>query len=148
MRIAKIYLSLSFVVILSCNTSESKTQLENLNFDSSYNKTRPEKINSESQDCPTLPESFTSYSQAIDFVKQSHFRIHETANTSNSSWITSAKYYSCDGISGFLIYTTNRGYEYIHKGVPINVWEEFKNASSKGSYYDHNIRHKYRLRLN
>ena len=102
----------------------------------------------QSQDCNKIPQHFYSYDQAINLVEGSTFKIHETANTSNSSWITSANYYSCDGNSGFLIYTTNRGYKYIHKGVPLNVWEGFKNAPSKGSYYDHFIKHRYQLLLN
>ena len=100
-----------------------------------------------SQDCNTLPESFTSFSQAIRLVKNSAFQFMETANTSNSSWMKSAKYYSCNSNTGYFIYITNRGYEYIHKGVPINVWEGFKNASSKGSYYDINLKNKYKLPL-
>jgi hypothetical protein len=105
-------------------------------------------ISCHSQDCNKLPDSFTSYTQAISLVKSSSFKIEETANTSNSSWIKSANYYSCDGITGYFIYKTKEGEEYIHKGVPINVWEEFKKASSKGSYYDYNIKHRYQLLLN
>ena len=101
-----------------------------------------------SQDCNKLPAIYTSYSQGIELVKSSSFKVKETANTSNSSWITSAKYYSCDGNTGYLIYTTNKDYEYIHQGVPVNIWEGFKNASSKGSYYNSNIKNRYRLKLN
>ena len=79
--------------------------------------------------------------------KAALFKVQETANTASSSWITSANYYSCDGKKGYLIYTTNRGYQYIHKGVPIEVWEEFKNAPSKGSYYNQNIKHSFTLHL-
>lgn len=78
-------------------------------------------LSCQSQDCNKLSESFTSYNQAISLVKKSSFEIQETANTSRSSWITSAKYYSCDGNAGYFIFTTNRGYEYIHKGVLIDV---------------------------
>ena len=99
-----------------------------------------------SQDCNKSPDNFTSYTQAISLVKNSSFKIEETANTSNSSWIRSAKYYSCDGQTGYFIYTT-KDHEYIHKGVPLTVWEGFKNAFSKGSYYDRNIRYKYQLNL-
>lgn len=101
-----------------------------------------------SQNCKQLPEIFSSYQEAITKVKSSTFQTKETANTSESSWIKSAKYYSCDGNTGYFIYTTNRGYEYIHKGVPKEIWEEFKKASSKGSYYDHYIKSNYQLPLN
>ena len=36
------------------------------------------------------------------------------------------------------------GMEYIYDNVPLSVWEGFKNAPSKGSYYATNIRGKYR----
>ncbi len=99
------------------------------------------------QSCKNLPRSFSTYNKAINLVKSSEFKFTEFANTSNSSWITSAKYYSCDGNSGYFIYTTNRGYEYIHKGVPKPIWDGFKNASSKGSYYDRYIKGNYQLPL-
>jgi len=99
------------------------------------------------QDCNNLPSIFSSYSQAIALVQSSTFRVQETANTSSSSWITSANYYSCDGKTGYFIFTTIQGYQYIHRGVPIEVWTEFKNASSKGSYYDYHIKHRYQLML-
>jgi len=101
-----------------------------------------------SQDCNKLPERFTSHNQAIIFVKRSIFKVEETANTSSSSWIMAAKYYSCDGNTGYFIYSTNKGYEYIHDRVPTYVWEGFKKAQSKGSYYDINIKNKYQLKMN
>lgn len=100
------------------------------------------------QDCSQLPKSFNSYSHAIRAVKSSTFQITESANTYSSSWITSADYYSCDGLTGFFIFTTNRGYEYIHKGMPLSVWRGFKSAASKGEYYNENIKDRYQLRLN
>jgi hypothetical protein len=104
-------------------------------------------ISCQAQDCGKLPEHFTSYSQAIQLVKSRTFKINETANVSNSSWIKFVNYYSCDGNTGYLIYTTNRGYEYIHAGVPLYVWKGFKNASSKGSYYDGKIKGRYQLQM-
>lgn len=100
-----------------------------------------------SQGCNKLPERFSSYSQAITLVQRSTFRISESANTTGSSWLNSAKYYSCDGIKGYLIYSTNKGYQYIHSEVPVNVWSGFIKAESKGSYYNSNIKYRYKLKL-
>lgn len=102
----------------------------------------------QSQSCASLPSSFISYSQAIEKIKSSTFRIRESTDVSASSWITSADYYSCEGKTGFFIYTTDRGNQYIHQEVPIAIWEGFKNASSKGSFYNENIKGRYRLKLN
>ena len=96
--------------------------------------------------CNKLPSSFSSYSQATILVKKSSFKIKETANTSNSSWIKGAKYYSCNGKIGFLIIKTNRK-EYIHSNMPISKWKGLKNATSLGRYYNANIKGRYQLRL-
>ena len=100
-----------------------------------------------SQNCNTLPSYFHSYKEAISKIKSGSFRFTDEANTSRSSWITSAKYYSCDEVTGYFIFTTNRNYEYIHQGVPIFIWRQFKTASSLGSFYDVKIKHKYQLIL-
>jgi len=98
------------------------------------------------QDCKTLPRTFDSYQQATRLVKSSKFKIKETLDTSKSSWIRGATYFSCDGESGFLIFRTDSR-EYIHQDVPIDIWNGFKNASSFGSYYNRYIKGKYQLLL-
>lgn len=97
--------------------------------------------------CVKLPSAYKSYSQAINSVKRANFKITETASTSKSSWVKSATYYSCDGKTGYLIIMLKTK-EYIHSNLPYSIWKGFKNANSKGKYYDNNIRFKYRLNLN
>lgn len=98
------------------------------------------------QSCKNMPAHFASYDEAISFVKSASFQYKDDVNTSKSSWIRSASYYSCDGKMGYFIFSTDSK-EYIHAGVPIEIWKEFKNADSFGSYYDHYIRKKYRFYL-
>lgn len=100
-----------------------------------------------SQECNNLPSNFNKYKEAISKVKKTNFKFTDEANTSRSSWITSAKYYNCDGLTGYFIYTTRRKYEYIHKDVPILIWKQFKNAPSFGSFYNEKIKYKYQLIL-
>jgi KTSC domain len=97
-------------------------------------------------DCNQLPKTFQSYSEAISKIKSANFKIEQSLDASNSSWIRGAKFYSCDGISGYIIVTTNSK-EYIHKDVPISIWGGFKNATSLGSYYDYNLKNRYHLEL-
>ena len=99
-----------------------------------------------SQDCSKLPTSFTSYDQASNLVKSSTFKTHETVNTSKSSWIRGADYYSCDGQKGYLIIKADNK-EYIHQNVPKETWNSFTKASSFGSYYNNFIKGNYRLTL-
>lgn len=94
--------------------------------------------------CKTIPEHFTSYDEAIKNVKNAKFKISECVNTSKSSWIESAHYYSCDSIIGYFIIQTHSK-EYIYKSMPIKIWYGFKQTVSYGSYYDVNIKKRYQL---
>ena len=102
-------------------------------------------LNEQSDDCSSLG-NFKSYDEAIAKVKDAKFKVYESVDTDKSSWIRGAYYYSCDGQSGFLIIETDKR-PYIHAGVPLSAWNGFKTASSLGSYYDHNIKGRYRLYL-
>lgn len=95
--------------------------------------------------CSDLPP-FTSYSQAISEIKKATFSFTESIYIGKSSWIHSASYYTCDHVTGFLIISTDGG-EYVHSGLPMTVWVAFKSEGSYGSYYDANIKGKYRLML-
>lgn len=96
-----------------------------------------------SQSCKDLPSKFYSFSQAINAIQNSTFKSTDKLPYGKSSWIASATYYSCDGIFGYLLYTTDKGNEYLHEKVPKRVWTEFKNSSSSGSYYVKNIKGRY-----
>jgi hypothetical protein len=93
-----------------------------------------------------MKANFTSYSEAINTINITKFKITESVNTSRSSWVRGAFFYSCDKITGYFIIKTDNG-SYIYKNLPISVWISFKNASSFGSYYDKNIRNRYKLYL-
>ena len=97
-------------------------------------------------DCDRLPTNYSSFTEAIDIIQTAHFNIQESVNTSNSSWIRRASYYSCDGKMGYLIIRTDEG-EYIHSDMPTYIWEEFKNAESYGSFYNQYIKHRYYFTL-
>lgn len=56
-----------------------------------------------------------------------------------SSWIEGAKYDT--GSKRLVVYIGKDSYECVD--VPIEVWEDFKNASSKGQYFNQYIRGKY-----
>jgi hypothetical protein len=96
--------------------------------------------------CKELPIIFSNYSQAKEIVLNSSFKVSDDADVSNSSWINSAKYLSCDGLSGFFIIKTGNR-TYIHQDMPHEVWERFNNADSKGSFYSRYIKGNYRLKL-
>lgn len=98
-----------------------------------------------SKDCTEISVSFSSYRQAKSEIRAADFLLKEEANTSRSSWIRSATYYSCDMETGFFEIETDKGNHYIFKDLPISVWEEFKTAKSLGKFYNQNIRGRYQL---
>ena len=97
-----------------------------------------------SQNCSVLPNEFTNYAEAKELIQKTKFNLTENLNTDKSSWIKSGKYLSCDFKVGFFLYETEKE-TYIHQNVPIEIWNELKQASSIGSFYNRNIKHKYQL---
>lgn len=98
------------------------------------------------QDCSTIKNNFNSYQSALKTIKSSEFKISDNCNTSKSSWIYNAEYFSCDKETGFLLITT-KSKTYIYKEVPIEKWNEFKKAESFGKYYNQNIKNRFLLVL-
>ena len=98
-----------------------------------------------SKNCNEIPLNFKTYEQAVTEVENSTFKFKEET-TKSSSWIEDANYYSCDMKTGFLIIETS-SQKYIHKDVPIRVWQEFNNSTSLGKYYNRNIKNRFQLYL-
>ena len=99
-----------------------------------------------SQNCSVLPSEFTNYGEAKELIQKAKFILTENLNTEKSSWIKSGKYFSCDLKVGFFLFKTENE-TYIHQNVPIEIWNELKQAPSIGSYYNRNIKHKYQLNI-
>ena len=81
--------------------------------------------------------AFHDYWEAIDYARDQGCEVQP-----NSSWITRAEY--CG--NRFLILTM-RGREYIFDCVPLSVWRRYRAAASKGTFYNSQLRDRYRLRL-
>ena len=90
--------------------------------------------------------SFNSYDDAISWVRNNHGLSKDSVDTSKSSWIRGAEYYSDGSGYGFLILNM-KGKEYIWEDVPTIVWNGFKKADSFGKYYHRNIKGNYYMEL-
>lgn len=101
----------------------------------------------EGESCKDLPATFTSFQEAIYRVENASFVFEDHIETSTSSWIQSASYFSCNSETGYFIFRTNNGRQYIHDKMPIGIWRQFKNASSFGSFYNSNIKGRYTMQL-
>ena len=103
-------------------------------------------VSNEVNDCNSLQSNFSSYNEAINIIESIKFTLTDNVNTSNSSWIRGASFYSCDKNFGYFIIKTDKN-KYIHKDLPTSVWNSFKKANSFGSYYNNNIKNRYQLNL-
>ena len=98
------------------------------------------------QPCEKLKKTFSSYNDAESKIEKTHFNFIDKVNTDKSSWVTNARFYSCNRQDGYFILETSKK-SYIFQGLPITVWTDFKNAESFGSFYNKYIRGRYRLIL-
>ena len=98
-----------------------------------------------SQSCTDLPTEFESYSSAQSHINKTDFKFEESEDTSKSSWIRRATYYSCDNSTGFLVIGTDNQ-SYIHSSVPKSHWIKFKNSESFGRYYNSQFKGRYPLK--
>ena len=96
--------------------------------------------------CEEISENFRSYNAAKNEIDKASFNFIDKVNTSKSSWIKQASFYSCNGNEGYFILETKQK-SYVFKNLPISVWQEFKDADSFGTYYSSYIRGKYILIL-
>ena len=82
-----------------------------------------------SQNCSDLQQDFTSYEQAKTSIKSTSFALSDKCNTSKSSWILGAEYYSCDNRNGYFFIMTSKK-TYIHKDLPKELWYELETFAS------------------
>lgn len=94
------------------------------------------------QSCEELEEKYVDADGMVDLLDQTSFSISEQFNTSQSSWIKSASYYSCDGAKGYFVLRTYKKV-YLYKDVPKDLWIRFKQADSLGSFYNRQIKGRY-----
>lgn len=137
-----VWLLFSFFIV-SCGSADQKVKTDN---DIPSDSIKKELLVSE-YNCDNIQKTFGSFEEAKAVIDETEFRIEESVNTSSSSWIRGAFYYSCDGQTGFLMLLTDK-HDYLYSEVPIDVWLGFKEAESFGSYYNQNIRNNYFLELN
>jgi|SRR5690625_1944989 len=103
-------------------------------------------ISCSGRDCSELPDSFQSYPQAVESVRKSKFSFEEKKQFRNSSWIRTASYHSCDTETGFLLIQL-KNKTYIYQGVPYNLWENFKESPSPGSFYNKKIKGRFPVEI-
>lgn len=101
-------------------------------------------LNAKEENCSSVTGEWKTEKDAITSIEQTTFNFSESLLPTQSSWLTSAHYYTCDNEYGYLIIKSQRK-TFIHQDVPMAVWESLKNAKSTGGYYNFYIKNKYRF---
>jgi hypothetical protein len=144
-QLAPIFFTILCLNLLFLNSCSQKEDREAITY-TSANRSTSEKPKETLYSCENLPIQFDSYQSATLQVKNATFPVEESINTSRSSWVRAASYFSCDHTFGFLIITTDSR-NYIYQEVPQKIWQAFQNANSFGSYYNQWIKGRYPVRL-
>ena len=92
--------------------------------------------------CSKLDAGNLGADEMVFEIEEIDFGYHDIADTSESSWIRAAKYYSCDGEFGYFMLETDDKV-YLHKDVPLRLWHGFKRANSYGRFYNDQLKGKY-----
>jgi hypothetical protein len=98
-------------------------------------------------DCEKLPAKFSSGEDLVNFIKDKKFAYSDSIKISNEKFLTAASYLSCDGESGYFIYTRHGIKEYFRSKVPIAIWNEFKVSQKKDDFFFQKIDPYYRSGL-
>jgi hypothetical protein len=131
-------LAISILLLIACKDKAPSS--------TPNDETAQEPVATEMPGCKSLPSTFSSYDEAKETIQKSEFKLTDQLAEANSAWIASAAFYSCDEQTGYFILVTD-DQEYIHSGIPVTMWEEFKTATSHGTFYNANIRDRYLLPL-
>jgi predicted small lipoprotein YifL len=93
--------------------------------------------------CEDLQPTYASQPEALKAIRVADFQVKETQTTANSSSIKRIEYYSCDGAKGYLVVYNLSGDIWLHRDVPIEVWQGLKSAEFMRNYYNDNVKDKF-----
>ncbi len=92
--------------------------------------------------CDSLNIGGLPAGEALTAIENTIFRFDQKFKLSRAEGLRAGHFYSCDGISGFLIVTSGQE-KVIHKEVPKKVWDEFISTSGLEEFYTKRIQGSY-----
>lgn len=95
--------------------------------------------------CDSLQIDLNYPDSAIHSIEKAVFRFDQKFRLSRITGVQGGHFYSCDGISGYLIITIDRSKK-LYKDVPRKIWEELIKTSDINLYYRKNIQNQYDIR--
>lgn len=96
-------------------------------------------VEPQSTDCDKLDLSSGPFKDVIARIENSSFRFTQRFKISRSYGIMNARYYSCDGETGFLILRIDKE-DVLFLNVPKSVWNSLITSPDINAYYAAEIR--------
>jgi len=101
-------------------------------------------VGPQSTNCDSLDITLLSLDEAILKVESSKFRFQQQFKISRTYGVMSAKYYSCNGKSGYLIMLVDKK-DLMYLEVPKSVWDTLITSSDINAFYKSEIEESYEL---
>lgn len=101
-------------------------------------------LNAQEDNCAQISGDWKNEKEAVIKVQNTTFKTSDSVRPDESSWMTSAQFYSCDDEFGYLVVKSEKK-TFIHQDVPKAIWVALKEARSIGGYYNFYIKNKYKL---
>jgi hypothetical protein len=92
----------------------------------------------QSNNCTGLDGNSLSGKALIEQLEKTKFEMKQEMRTFNLFGLKEAKFYSCDGETGYMVVEKNSKTE-VFRNVPLKVWKEFRLAKSSDAYFVDNI---------
>lgn len=104
-------------------------------------------LNAQEFGCSQMSENWKSEKEAVRRIESTIFKSHDSVRPNEDSWMTSAHFYSCNDVFGYLLIKSEKRTS-VHQDVPIAEWNSLKNAKSIGGFYNFYLKNKYQLEMN
>jgi hypothetical protein len=101
-------------------------------------------VGPQSTNCDSLDIALLSLDEAMAKVESSNFRFQQQFKISRTYGVMSAKYYSCNGKSGYLIMLVDKK-NLMYLEVPKTVWDTLITSSDINAFYKSEIEESYEL---
>lgn len=99
--------------------------------------------------CSELSHQYKTYQEAYTIITKSQFEFHQKKLLTLSSLLSKLEFFSCNKKSGYLLIEYDNNIAMLHQNVPINIWQNLFLEDDPLDYYETNIKHnkKYKLQI-
>lgn len=101
-------------------------------------------VGPQSTDCDSMDISNTSLKDAIQMIEKATFRFQQQFSISRTHGVMKAKYYSCDGLYGYLIMQVDKS-DVVYLKVPKTIWDELIISQDINAFYASRIYRQYHV---